>query len=101
MQTWKTILVAVLLVIVGGYAYYVSRQPTEQTPKLNQISAGDIQKIELRSRRRDIVVERSADGWRNAAGGKKVGCRPPWCIRVIRRESVANLDLFALGLRFH
>jgi uncharacterized protein DUF4340 len=64
LQTWKTILVAVLLVIIGGYAYYVSRQPAEQTPKLNQISASDIQRIELRSRARDIVVERSNDGWR-------------------------------------
>ena len=64
LQTWKTILVAVLLVIVGGYAYYVSRQPAAQTPKLNQISASDIQKIELRSRARDIVVERSGGGWR-------------------------------------
>ena len=64
MQTWKTIVVVILLVIVGGYAYYVSRQPAEQTPKLNTISAGDIQKIELRSRTRDIVVERARDGWR-------------------------------------
>jgi len=64
LQTWKTIVVIILLVIVGGYAYYVSRQPTEQTPKLNRISAGDIQKIELRSRTRDIVVERGKDGWR-------------------------------------
>ena len=64
LQTWKTIVVIILLVIVGGYAYYVSRQPTEQTPKLNRISAGDIQKIELRSRTRDIVVERAKDGWR-------------------------------------
>ena len=64
MQTWKTIVVVILLVIVGGYAYYVSRQPAAQTPKLNTISAGDIQKIELRSRTRDIVVERAKDGWR-------------------------------------
>jgi hypothetical protein len=64
LQTWKTIVVAILLVIIGGYAYYVSRQPTEQTPKLNPISAGDIQNIELRSRMRDIVIERATDGWR-------------------------------------
>jgi hypothetical protein len=63
LQTWKTILVVILLVIVGSYAYYVSRQPTTQTPKLNQISASDIQKIELRSRTRDIVFERAKDGW--------------------------------------
>src|SRR5216683_2427588 len=64
MQTWKTIVVVILLIIVGGFAYYVSRQPNEQTPKLNIISADDIQKIELRSRTRDIVVERAKDGWR-------------------------------------
>jgi Domain of unknown function (DUF4340) len=64
MQTWKTLVVIVLLVIIGGYAYYISRQPTEQTPKLNQIAAGDIQKIELRSRARTIVIERTKDGWR-------------------------------------
>jgi hypothetical protein len=64
MQTWKTIVVIFLLVIVGGYAYYLSRQPTEQTPKLYAVSAADIQKIELRSRYRDIVVERVKDGWR-------------------------------------
>ena len=66
MQAWKTIVVIILLVVVGGYAYYVSRQPSERTPKLNQISAADIQQIELRSRTRDIVVERSRDGWRFA-----------------------------------
>jgi hypothetical protein len=64
MQTWKTIVVVFLLVIIGGYAYYLSRHPAEQTPKLNAISAGDIQKIELRSRARDIVIERAKDGWR-------------------------------------
>ncbi|MBV8358133.1 MAG: DUF4340 domain-containing protein [Deltaproteobacteria bacterium] len=64
MQTWKTIVVIILLVVIGGYAYYVSRHPVEQTPKLNAISAGDIQQIELRSRTRDIVVERTKDGWR-------------------------------------
>jgi hypothetical protein len=64
LQTWKTIVVVVLLAIIGGYAYYVSRQPSEQNPKLNQISAGDIQRIELRSRKREIVVERVKDGWR-------------------------------------
>jgi Domain of unknown function (DUF4340) len=64
LQTWKTIIVVILLVIIGGYAYYVSRQPVEQTPKLNAISAGDIQQIELRSPTHDIVVERSKDGWR-------------------------------------
>jgi Domain of unknown function (DUF4340) len=65
MQTWKTIAVLFLLVIVGGYAYYVSRQPsTEQTAKLFTVKANDIQKIELRSPGRDIVVERAAGGWR-------------------------------------
>ena len=64
LQTWKTIVVLILLAIIGGFAYYISRQPNEQTPKLNNIAAADIQKIELRSRSRDIVVERTQDGWR-------------------------------------
>jgi hypothetical protein len=64
LQTWKTIVVVALLIIVGGYAYYVSRQPVEQTSKLNNISASDIQKIELRSPARDIVIERAKNGWR-------------------------------------
>jgi hypothetical protein len=64
LQIWKTIIVSILLVIVGGYAYYISRHPAEQTPKLNQISATDIEKIELRSSTRDIIVERAKDGWR-------------------------------------
>jgi hypothetical protein len=64
LQTWKTIVVIILLVIIGGYAYYVSRQPAEQTPKLNNISANDIQKIELRSSTQDIMIERTKNGWR-------------------------------------
>jgi hypothetical protein len=64
LQTWKTIVAILLLAVVGGWAYYVSRHPVEATPKLNQISAADIQKIELRSPTRDIVIERSNDGWR-------------------------------------
>ncbi|MBV8054323.1 MAG: DUF4340 domain-containing protein [Deltaproteobacteria bacterium] len=64
LQAWKTIVVVILLAVIGGYAYYVSRQPVEQTPKLNAISAKDIQQIELRSPSRDIVVERTKDGWR-------------------------------------
>ncbi len=64
LQTGKTIIVVVLLVIIGGYAYYLSRQSTEKTPKLNQIAGSDIQRIELRSPTRDIMVERTKDGWR-------------------------------------
>jgi hypothetical protein len=62
-QAWKTIVTVVLLLVVGGYAYYLSRQPSEQNPKLNQISASDIQRIELRSAGRDIVIERGKAGW--------------------------------------
>jgi len=64
LQAWKTIVTVALLVIIGGYAYYLSRQPSEPNPKLNQIAASDIQRIELRSTNRDIIIERSGTGWR-------------------------------------
>ncbi|HKV55070.1 MAG TPA: DUF4340 domain-containing protein [Candidatus Binataceae bacterium] len=64
MQTWKTIVVIILLVIVGGYAYYLSREPApSQTPKLFALKAADIKRIELRSPDHDIVAERSKGGW--------------------------------------
>jgi len=66
MRLWKTIVVIILLVIVGGYALYLGHQPApEKTPKLFRVASKDIQKIELRSAARDVVVERGAgDSWK-------------------------------------
>src|SRR5204862_4777942 len=66
MGLWKTIVVLVLLVIVGGIALYLGHQPApEKTPKLFRVASKDIQQIELRSPGRDIVVERAkGDAWK-------------------------------------
>ncbi|MGH7917277.1 MAG: DUF4340 domain-containing protein, partial [Candidatus Binataceae bacterium] len=65
MQLRKTIIVVVLLAIVGGYAYFLSRQAKpDKTPKLFKIKAADIQKIDLQYPDRHLVLERSGDGWR-------------------------------------
>jgi hypothetical protein len=65
MQLRKTIIVIVLLAIVGGYSYYLSRQPKpDKTPKLFKIKAADIQKIDLKYPDREIVLERDGKDWR-------------------------------------
>jgi hypothetical protein len=66
MGFWKTIVVVILLVIVGGFALYLGHQPApEKTPKLFRIASKDIRQIELRSPIRDIVVERAkGDAWK-------------------------------------
>ena len=66
MRLRNTIIVIALLALVGGYALYLGHQPApEKTPKLFKIVPTDIQRIELRSPTRDIVVDRAKDGtWR-------------------------------------
>ncbi|MGH8013994.1 MAG: DUF4340 domain-containing protein, partial [Candidatus Binataceae bacterium] len=65
MQLRKTIIFVVLLAIIGGYAYYLSRQPKpNETPKLYKINAADIQRIDLHYPDRHIVLERSGNNWR-------------------------------------
>jgi len=59
MSSRNTIIVLILLIIVGGYALYSNHQPPPETnPKVYHLDAKDIQKIELRSPDRDIVLER-------------------------------------------
>ena len=62
----NTIIVFILLLVIGGYAVYLRHQPPpEPTPKLYKIDAKDIDKIELRSPDREIVLERTKDnGWK-------------------------------------
>jgi hypothetical protein len=66
MSLRNTIIIVVLLILIGGYALYQNHQtPPEQTPKLYTISAKNIEKIDLRSPDRDIVLERGAgDNWK-------------------------------------
>ncbi len=66
MSLRNTIIIVVLLILIGGYALYQNHQPPpEQTPKLYTISAKDIEKIDLRSPDRDIVLECGAgDNWK-------------------------------------
>jgi hypothetical protein len=55
----NTIIVVLLLLIIGGYALYQRYQPPpEKNPKLYQLDAKKIQKIELASPGRDLVFER-------------------------------------------
>jgi hypothetical protein len=59
MSSRNTIIVLILLIIVGGYALYQNHQPPPETnPKIYHLDAKDIQRIELRSPDRDIVLER-------------------------------------------
>jgi len=62
----NTIIVIVLLLAIGGYALYQRHQPPpEKNPKVYTLDAKDIQKIELRSPGRDLVLERSGpDQWK-------------------------------------
>src|SRR5438445_12264022 len=59
MSSRSTIIVLILLIIVGGYALYLNHQPPPETnPNVYHLDAKDIQKVELRSPDRDIVLER-------------------------------------------
>jgi hypothetical protein len=59
MSSRNTIIVLILLIIIGGYALYQNHQPPPETnPKVYHLDAKDIQKIDLRSPDRDIVLER-------------------------------------------
>jgi hypothetical protein len=62
----NTIIVVILLLIIGGYALYQRHQPPpEKNPKVYQLDAKNIQKIELASPGRDLVLERGVgDQWK-------------------------------------
>lgn len=66
MQLRKTFLALVVLALIGGFAYYVSRQPEPQKiHKLFDLAAADIAQIELRGPGRDLVIERDGPSlWR-------------------------------------
>ncbi|MGH7837021.1 MAG: hypothetical protein ACREQC_04255, partial [Candidatus Binataceae bacterium] len=62
----NTIIVVILLLVIGGYALYQRYQPPpEKNPKVYQLDAKEIQKLELRSPDRDLVLERGGpDQWK-------------------------------------
>jgi hypothetical protein len=60
MRLRNTIIVFVLLLIIGGYAWYSSLQPSDTTVKLNNITADDIIKINLKYPDREIELDRVA-----------------------------------------
>ena len=55
-----------MLAIIGGFAFYVSRQPEAQKNyKLFNLASADIAQIELHGPARDLVIERAGPGlWR-------------------------------------
>ena len=60
MQSRKTLLALLVLAIIGGLAYYVSRQPEAQKNyKLFNLKPEDISRIEFRGPARDLVIERT------------------------------------------
>jgi Domain of unknown function (DUF4340) len=63
MQTRNTVIALVLLAIVGGFAYLVSRgQGTAETVKLFTLKPEDIIRIDLKYPDREIVLERNREG---------------------------------------
>src|SRR5271167_692662 len=66
MQTRKTLLALLVLVLIGGFAFYLSRQPEPQkNHKLLDLKAADIAQIELRGPGRDLVIQRDGPSlWR-------------------------------------
>jgi len=66
MQSRKTLRAVLALAIVGGFAYYISRQPEPQkNHKLFDLKPEDIAQIELRGPARDLVIQRDGPGlWR-------------------------------------
>ena len=66
MQLRNTFIALVVLALIGGFAFYVSREPVAQKNyKLFKLTPDDIAQIELRGPARDLVVERAGPGlWR-------------------------------------
>ncbi|HEY2663538.1 MAG TPA: DUF4340 domain-containing protein [Candidatus Binataceae bacterium] len=62
MRLRNTIIVFILLLIVGGYAWYSSFQPADTAVKLNNITADDIVKINLKYPDHEIELDRAGGG---------------------------------------
>lgn len=66
MQLRKTIIALLVLVLIGGLAFYLSRQPQPQkNHKLFDLKPDDIAQIELHGPGRDLVIQRDGPSlWR-------------------------------------
>ena len=66
MQLRNTIVALVVLAVIGGLAFYISRQPVAQKNyKLFNLKPEEIEQIELHGPARDLVIERAGPGlWR-------------------------------------
>ncbi len=66
MQLRNTIVALVVLALIGGFAFYISRQPVAQKNyKLFNLTPDDIAQIELHGPARDLVIDRAGPGlWR-------------------------------------
>ena len=63
MRFRNTIIVLILLAVVGGYAYYASKQPAEEKNRLFAIKADDIVTIALKYPDREIELDKQAGKW--------------------------------------
>ena len=63
MRIRNTLIVLILLAVVGGYAYYASKQPAEEKNKLFQIKADDIAAITLKYPDHEIELAKEAGKW--------------------------------------
>jgi len=63
MRIRNTIIVLVLLAVVGGYAYYASKQPAEQSNKLFKIKPEDVAAVSLKYPGREIELAKEAGKW--------------------------------------
>jgi hypothetical protein len=66
MQLRNTIVALIVLALIGGFAFYISRQPVAQKNyKLFKLTPDDIAQIELHGPARDLVIDRAGPGlWR-------------------------------------
>lgn len=65
MQFRNTLIVLILLVLVGAYIYFFQAgKPEQETVKLFNIKAADINRITLKYPGQEIEVERTGDKWK-------------------------------------
>jgi len=63
MSIRNTLIVLVLLALIGGYAYYSSKQPVEEKNKLFNIKSDDITGINLKYPDREIELSKEGGKW--------------------------------------